>query len=315
MIRNEAAATFIWVSARDFYRSGAFGSFTYAFDLARELAPSVLFFEDVDTWIDSYTVDLLKTEMDGIGRSAGVWTVLTTNFPEQLPEALIDRPGRFHDCLKFDLPDESARGHMVRRWLPEVDSAAPTFALAVRATDGYSGAYVYELCHFAKTLKEQEAKSIDDAVALAVDKIKAQKELIQSRSHRRRRGLDDLPVTRSLVETRSFGRRIEEYATVLRSDGQDDTALLAKSVHDSLNGLTALVERDHAVVVAKLDDVLAAVKPTEPEATPAVEPAPSVTAAVKAPAVDPAVVAALQSLVAANQKIQNQFHRLTGKKV
>ena len=68
---NSAQATFIWVSARDFYRAGAFGGLAYAFDLAAECAPSILFIEDVDHWLTEWTIDLLKTEMDGIKRRRG----------------------------------------------------------------------------------------------------------------------------------------------------------------------------------------------------------------------------------------------------
>jgi hypothetical protein len=109
----QADVTYIWISARDFYRSGAFGAFTYAFDLAAECAPSILFFEDVDSYITGNdTIDLLKTEMDGLKRRKGVQTILTTNFPELIPDALIDRPGRFHDLLELALPTaDGAHAH------------------------------------------------------------------------------------------------------------------------------------------------------------------------------------------------------------
>jgi hypothetical protein len=38
-------------------------------------------------------------------------TILTTNFSEQLPDALIDRPGRFHDVPNFDLPPKRPKSH------------------------------------------------------------------------------------------------------------------------------------------------------------------------------------------------------------
>ena len=89
--------------------------------------------------------------------------------------------------------------------------------------------------------------------------------------------------------------------------------------------LIALSEQNavsHSVILAALDTM----KPADPEKAVEPEPTPTVIAAAQAqppvapepkstPPVDPAVVAALQSLVAANQKIQDQFHRLTGKKV
>ena len=178
IIRNTAAATFIWVSARDFYRAGAFGGFEYAFEMARECAPSILFFEDVDNWLGGSTVDLLKTQMDGIAQSRGVVTILTTNFPERMPEALIDRPGRFHDVLRLTLPDGDARGRMIARWLPELDE--PQRVEAIKATEGYSGAHIRELANFVKILRGEESLSVPEALVKALEKLREQRELITS---------------------------------------------------------------------------------------------------------------------------------------
>jgi hypothetical protein len=176
IIRNTAEATFIWIAARDFHRSGAFGGFRFGFELARELAPTVLFIEDVDNWLDGHSVDLLKAEMDGITRSRGVWTVLTTNFPEQLPEALIDRPGRFHDVLCFAAPTERARRAMLTAWLPGAPAAAVEGA--VKRTDGYSGAHLRELANFAIALQEGDDIPLPAAIERALDRVEEQKELI-----------------------------------------------------------------------------------------------------------------------------------------
>lgn len=173
---NQAKATFIWLSALDMTHYGGFGAISEAFDLAKELAPTVLFFEDIDTWLYSSTTDLLKTEMDGLSTLKGVTTILTTNFPEQLPEALIDRPGRFHDVLRFDPPDAETRTKMVGVWLPLID--ADTIELAVAETKGMSGAHVRELCNFAKTIKEQENLDWKMAVVEAITKVKEQRDLV-----------------------------------------------------------------------------------------------------------------------------------------
>lgn len=176
IIRNEANATFIWLSSRDFHYAGAFGSLTYAFDLAKELAPSILFIEDVDNWMRDTTIDLLKTEMDGIGRSAGILTILTTNYPERFPDALLDRPGRFHDVLKLDLPDKTARAQMLAKWVGDIADEARTKLLD--ATEGWSGAHMYELAQFAKVLQEQDELTLSDSLTKAIDKITEQRDLI-----------------------------------------------------------------------------------------------------------------------------------------
>jgi len=173
IIRNTLKdCSFIWVSTRDFHYGGGF---TQAFELAREIAPSVLFFEDIDNWVGG-NIDLLKTEMDGIARSSGVVTIMTTNFPENLPEALIDRPGRFHDVLNFNLPTDDKRAAMLRKWVSGLSAA--DVEDAVGKTKGYSGAHMYELASFACNLMEADDLSVSDALREALKKVEEQKDLI-----------------------------------------------------------------------------------------------------------------------------------------
>ena len=176
IIRNTVKGSFIWISSRDFYYSGAFGGLSRAFELARELSPSVIFVEDVDNWLSDRTTDMMKTEMDGIGRHSGVVTILTTNYPERFPEALIDRPGRFHDVLKFDLPSEGIRSKMLAHWLPELSSVA-SLKLA-KETDGMSGAHLYELAQFAKVIQTEDGVKLDEAAYSALEKVRQQREMI-----------------------------------------------------------------------------------------------------------------------------------------
>jgi hypothetical protein len=176
VMMNEAKATYIWVSAKDFYRAGSYGAFAGAFEMARKLAPSVILFEDVDNYITEYTVDLLKSEMDGLAQSTGVTTFLTTNFPDQLPSALIDRPGRFHDILEIHLPDKAVRTKMLQRWA--VGASEATVADMAEKTDGLSGAHIYELAHYAKTIQDEDACDVDASLVKALEKVHEQRELI-----------------------------------------------------------------------------------------------------------------------------------------
>jgi Zn finger protein HypA/HybF involved in hydrogenase expression len=185
MMNECKGATFIWIAARDFYHCGSFGGFSYAFDMAKELAPAILFFEDVDNWMRDTAVDLLKTEMDGLTQNKGILTVLTTNHPEQLPKALIDRPGRFHDVLLFDNPTEAVREKMIGRWLPDADDKQRS--AAVKRTDGWSGAHVYELCAYAKATAEQDKLDTGEALVKSLDKIAEQRQLIDEVQGRRTR--------------------------------------------------------------------------------------------------------------------------------
>jgi hypothetical protein len=176
-IKNETEATYIWVSARDFWRFGSVDGICSGFDMAKELAPSVLVFEDVDNWIGKHSLDLLKTEMDGVDQSKGVLTILTTNYPEKMPSELIDRPGRFHDILEYHLPDKHVRAAMLKAWADDLD--AKGVKEVVDKTEGYSGAHMYELTVFAKVLAEEDEKlDTKSSILQAVEKIDSQRALI-----------------------------------------------------------------------------------------------------------------------------------------
>lgn len=179
MMRQAPDATFIWASARDFGRMGSFGGLELAYDLASENAPSIVFLEDIDSWVDSGTVDLLKTQLDGLQQRTGIVTVLTTNFPEQLPKALIDRPGRFHDVLQLDLPSLLIREQMLAAW---IDTEIPATVLNELATQtaGFSGAHIRELVRFAATLRSQDGLDAVAALRQALEKVKSQRELIDA---------------------------------------------------------------------------------------------------------------------------------------
>jgi hypothetical protein len=179
---NETNASLIWVSSKDLDRIGATRGLSLAFSVAREIAPAVILFEDIDGWIKGYGTDLLKTELDGLKQQNAVLTVLTSNHPEELPDALIDRPGRFHDVLEFDLPTKDLRSEMLIKWLgdsmSEIDETK--FNTIIAETEGMSGAHLKELVDFARVLSEEEQVAIDDAVIKSLVKLKKQRELIQT---------------------------------------------------------------------------------------------------------------------------------------
>ena len=176
-IKDSSEATFIWISSADMVRVGALGAMKMAFSMANQLTPTVLFFEDIDTWVGNSAIDLLKTELDGLRKNKGVLTILTTNNPENLPDSLIDRPGRFHEILSFDLPDEETRKGMILTWADGVLlDVADTIA---KDTEGYSGAHVKELVEYAGMLREDNEMSISDSLVKSYKKLAEQREIVQ----------------------------------------------------------------------------------------------------------------------------------------
>lgn len=297
VILNDAKATFIWVAAKDFWCMGALSGLCEAFSLAKELAPAVIFMEDVDNWMSSYAVDVMKTEMDGIGRTKGIATILTTNYPERFPDALIDRPGRFHDVLMFDLPSERVRREMLIKWTGDAVKGMALDSL-VNKTKGYSGAHIYELVYFAKTLQtEYEGMEMETALVKALEKIDTQRELLdQSQlagSHFRdmkgltpkaKQYMESLPpITLSRVFSNGLFPTVEikaaERITVLgEKAGRVLSAANLKMLTDTLDDMHELLGNEKGIsrggcalcerCVSRLEKVVAACQPSEDEEKP-----------------------------------------------
>ena len=177
-ILSKMAPTFIWVTAKDCANMGPTYAFSTAFELARSLKPTILFMEDIDSYIGNDVIDLLKTEMDGMKLNNGIFTILTSNFPEHLPEALIDRPGRFHDIIYFKYPDTNIRKEMVLYFLKE-EVNTDTLNSIAKQTEGFSGAHIREICRFAKIIQKEDNLDLNIALLKSLAKLIEQKKLIQ----------------------------------------------------------------------------------------------------------------------------------------
>lgn len=179
-ILSNLKPTFIWITSKDFDECYPKTAIASAFSLARELSPTVLFIEDIDSYIEKDIVDLMKTELDGMQLNKGIFTVLTSNFPERLPEALIDRPGRFHDVLYFSLPNDKIREEMFSHFLNNEEYSQEILETLIKKTAGFSGAHIKEICDFAKIIKVEDNISLAKALTESLNRVVEQRKLIES---------------------------------------------------------------------------------------------------------------------------------------
>ncbi len=177
ILMDNTKSTFIWVSSKDMFRVGSIGAIKMAFQLARDLGNTILFMEDIDDSLKYGAVDLLKTEMDGMHENKGLITILTSNYPEELPDALLDRPGRFHEIINFELPSSETRQKMIENWIGEVDAKVMKEILS--KTDGFSGSHIKELVDYAKIVAEDDGIEMKDAILRSLNKLIEQRELVQ----------------------------------------------------------------------------------------------------------------------------------------
>ncbi|KAF2487543.1 P-loop containing nucleoside triphosphate hydrolase protein [Neohortaea acidophila] len=129
------------------------------FSKARAAAPCVVFFDEIDSIASvreggaSKGLNVLTTllnEMDGFRPLNNVIILAATNKPEVLDSAIM-RPGRFDAQIYLGPPDTLARQEIFSIQMKGVPKGGYIdFIRFVRATDGFTGAEIKELCNLAK---------------------------------------------------------------------------------------------------------------------------------------------------------------------
>ncbi|KAK0550813.1 hypothetical protein OC846_002349 [Tilletia horrida] len=89
------------------------------FKHARENAPCLLIFEDLDSLVEASARSVLLNELDGLHSNEGILIIATTNHADKLDDALLNRPSRFDQKYTFDLPNEELRKKFIEKWLRE----------------------------------------------------------------------------------------------------------------------------------------------------------------------------------------------------
>lgn len=148
------------------------------FQNARKSAPTVLFFDEIDSLgkkrsrdsIDEVGPRVLSTllqEMDGGSKSkSNVIVIGSTNVPHELDPALL-RPGRFDKIIYMHLPDLKARKSIFEvssRDLPIAEDV--DFSLLARKTDRFSGADIKNIVVETKGFAAKEASKQGKVIPL-----------------------------------------------------------------------------------------------------------------------------------------------------
>jgi AAA+ superfamily predicted ATPase len=150
------------------------------FARARITTPCVLVMEDLDSMIDDKSRAFFLNELDGFETNTGVVVLATTNHPDRLDPAILDRPSRFDRKYYFDLPASAERTAYVEFWnkelQPELRLSEVMMPELVRQTEGFSFAYLKELFLSSMTrwMAEGECLSMDRVVLAQAVQLRAQ---------------------------------------------------------------------------------------------------------------------------------------------
>ena len=119
------------------------------FARARMTTPCLVVLEDLDSMIDDKSRAFFLNELDGFETNTGVVILATTNHPDRLDPAILDRPSRFDRKYYFDLPAEAERAAYLKFWnqelAPELRVSEITTTEVVQRTKDFSFAYLKEL--------------------------------------------------------------------------------------------------------------------------------------------------------------------------
>ncbi|ESQ46572.1 hypothetical protein EUTSA_v10000577mg [Eutrema salsugineum] len=164
-IANECQANFISVKGPElltmwFGESEA--NVREIFDKARQSAPCVLFFDELDSIATQRgssvgdaggaadrVLNQLLTEMDGMNAKKTVFIIGATNRPDIIDPALL-RPGRLDQLIYIPLPDEDSRLNIFKSCLRKSPvSKDVDLTVLAKYTRGFSGADITEICQRA----------------------------------------------------------------------------------------------------------------------------------------------------------------------
>jgi AAA family ATPase, CDC48 subfamily len=137
------------------------------FRRAREVAPAVVFFDEIDSiapvrgqsfdsGVTDRIVNQLLTEMDGIVPLSNVVVLAATNRPDMLDPALL-RPGRFDRVIYVPPPDKEARKQILKIHTKRMPLANDVdLDRLAELTEDYTGADLAALVREAALLKLRE---------------------------------------------------------------------------------------------------------------------------------------------------------------
>jgi 26S proteasome subunit P45 family len=163
------------------------------FRRARQVAPSIIFFDEIDALaprrgrsigetVSEKIVSQLLTEMSGIEELEGVVVIAATNRPDMVDPALL-RPGRFDRLILVMPPDEKARLKILEIKTKKMPLKGVDLKELAKKTEGYSGADLEALVREAgmNALRENanEVKEKHFEKALEVVKPSLDKKVIE----------------------------------------------------------------------------------------------------------------------------------------
>lgn len=225
-VAGELRARFLTVTVADIL-DGVIGqsekNVHRVFERARELAPCVLFIDELDSiggkrsgysnvgWMRNVVNQLLQ-ELDGVGsENDGVFVLAATNHPWDVDNALL-RPGRFDRVVLVTPPDAGARAAILTHALRHRPISGIDIERAVEATEGFSGA---DLAHLAASAAE---RAMTDSIASGELRPITMRDLLDALTHVKPSTGAWMQSARNVVEFANVDGRYDELQSYLDAE-------------------------------------------------------------------------------------------------
>eukprot|EP00293_Proteomonas_sulcata_P000592 CAMPEP_0184320898 /NCGR_PEP_ID=MMETSP1049-20130417/116350_1 /TAXON_ID=77928 /ORGANISM="Proteomonas sulcata, Strain CCMP704" /LENGTH=539 /DNA_ID=CAMNT_0026641541 /DNA_START=792 /DNA_END=2411 /DNA_ORIENTATION=- len=172
-IANECQANFISIKGPELltmWFGESENNVREVFDKARQASPCVLFFDELDSiarargsgsgdasGAGDRVINQILTEIDGVGVRKNVFVIGATNRPDILDPAIM-RPGRLDQLVYIPLPDRKSRIQIFKATLRKSPlSKEINLETLAKATSGFSGADITEICQRACKIAIRES--------------------------------------------------------------------------------------------------------------------------------------------------------------
>lgn len=117
-----------------------------AFNYAEEKSPALLYFEDLDSLLETTDISLFLNLMDGIAAKNGLFVIATANEVKKLKSSITNRPSRFDRKFEIGLPDAPMTLKYLKSWFGSMLTAAKYKELVKFSQENsFSYAYLKEL--------------------------------------------------------------------------------------------------------------------------------------------------------------------------
>lgn len=184
-IVNHTQKPCIYVKSFDSYYGTSHSNILKVFKRAKELEPCIVVLEDIDSLINKDSRSFFLNIVDGFASNQGVVILGTTNYPERVDPALLDRGGRFDSKYHFELPARAERAAYIKQWNDDIKESPTRLPMCLsdagidritKLTDGFSFAYLKELflASMMRWVKTAQSGKMEQVMSEQVTSLKEQ---------------------------------------------------------------------------------------------------------------------------------------------